>query len=240
MTTDVHSMPEPPAVRPVAPWWHTTLLVAMLVGLALAGALFQRNELAKPPVTPSPTAVLQLYLSLIAMEWALIYYVWKVGLRRTGTSLRELIGGRWGSARDVAVDVALGLLVWGVWTAISWAWDRWLGPGQAASVAGMLPRSALQIGLWIGVSTSAGIAEELVFRGYFQRQFEASTHSRWVAWLLQAALFGISHGYQGVVACMKIAVFGALFGLLAMRRGSLRPGMIGHAWTDVAAGIFRL
>src|ERR1700730_3658534 len=55
---------------------------------------------------------------------------------------------------------------------------------------------------------------------------------------LQAALFGISHGYQGVEAAVKIAIFGALYGLIALWRGSLRPGMIAHAGSDILSGIF--
>jgi hypothetical protein len=117
------------------------------------------------------------------------------------------------------------------------AWSRWLGFGHAASIQTLLPRGPIEIFLWIGVSISAGICEELVFRGYLQRQFEAWTHGIWIALILQAALFGISHGYQGVEACMKIAVFGGLYGLLALYRGSLRPGMMAHAWGDILGGI---
>jgi hypothetical protein len=51
-------------------------------------------------------------------------------------------------------------------------------------------------------------------------------------------LFGISHGYQGIEACVKIACYGALFGLLALWRRSLRPGMVAHAGSDILGGIF--
>jgi len=34
-----------------------------------------------------------------------------------------------------------------------------------------------------------------------------------------------------------ITVFGALFSLLALRRGSLRAGMIAHGWHDIFSGI---
>ena len=117
-------------------------------------------------------------------------------------------------------------------------WDRWVGLGHAASIQTFLPRRAGEILLWVGVSVSAGVCEELVFRGYFQRQFEVFTRSRWIALFLQAALFGISHGYQGLEACVKIAIFGAFYGLLALWRGSLRPGMIAHGGSDILSGIF--
>jgi hypothetical protein len=159
-------------------------------------------------------------------------------LRRTGTKLSELIGGRWTSAKDVLVDLALAVGLWGVWMLFQMGWDRWLGPEHAASIQIFLPRRPLEILLWIGVSISAGICEEFVFRGYFQKQFEALTHRVWIALFLQAVLFGISHGYQGIEACVKIAVFGALYGLLALWRKSLRPGMMAHAGSDILSGIF--
>jgi membrane protease YdiL (CAAX protease family) len=136
------------------------------------------------------------------------------------------------------VDLLLAAAIWGLWTLIQLAWNRWSGPSHAASIQTLLPRGAVETMLWIGVSVSAGICEELAFRGYFQRQFTALARSRWIALFVQAVLFGVSHGYQGVEACAKIALFGLLFGALALWRGSLRPGMVAHAWGDIASGIF--
>jgi uncharacterized protein len=140
--------------------------------------------------------------------------------------------------KDVAVDAGLALGLWTVWMIVEKGWVRWFGPEHAASIQAFLPWRELEILLWVGVSISAGICEELVFRGYFQRQFEVFTRSRWTALLLQAVLFGISHGYQGVEASVKIAIFGALYGLLAMWRRSLRPGMMAHSGSDILSGIF--
>ena len=49
----------------------------------------------------------RLYLSMIAGEWALAYYVWKVGLRRTATTIGELIGGKWASLRAILPPVSI-------------------------------------------------------------------------------------------------------------------------------------
>jgi membrane protease YdiL (CAAX protease family) len=182
--------------------------------------------------------VVPLYLSLMAMEWGLFVWVWRGGLRGTGTMLRELIGGRWASIEDVFVDCGLAIGLWAVWTLVEMTWSRWLGRGHAASIQTFLPQRGLEILLWIGVSISAVFCEELVFRGYFQKQFETLTHSRWIASVMQAVLFGVSHGYQGVEACVKIASFGALYGLLAVWPGSLRPGLMAHAGSDILSGVF--
>lgn len=224
--------------RLVAPRWHTALFVALFLALTLGGALFQREARSQPGKLLQHPNVVPLYLSLIAMEWGLLLYVSRAGLRRTGTKLRELIGGSWTTPKDVAVDAGLAIGLWTLWTLVQKGWDVWLGPGHAASIQTFLPRRGLEILLWIGVSISAGICEEVVFRGYFQRQFEVFTRSKWIALCLQAALFGISHGYQGVEACVKIALFGALYGSVALWRRSLRPGIVAHAGSDILSGIF--
>jgi len=54
---------------------------------------------------------------------------------------------------------------------------------------------------------------------------------------LQAVLFGVSHGYQGLRPCLGITAYGLLFGLLAEWRKSLRPGIIAHAGTAIGAAL---
>ena len=224
--------------RPIASVLHTALLVALFLGLAAAGALFQQNTPPDGASTARHPDVVGLYLTLIAAEWGLVFYVWKGVRRRGAIGLRDLIGGRWLKARDLLVDAALAFGAWSVWMALLAAWSRWIGSEPAVSINPLLPRGAVEVSLWILLSLSAGVCEELVFRGYLLRQFESLLGGRWSALALQAALFGVSHGYQGSGACLKIALYGALFGMLALWRGSLRPGMMGHAFTDIMAGLF--
>jgi membrane protease YdiL (CAAX protease family) len=219
---------------PMRPMW---VLIGIFLAMALWGALAQRQA-AHAAAFPRPASPAAIYAGLILTEWGLALYVWRAGLGRRRGSLRELIGGRWSRPRDVAVDAAIGLLTWALWSAVSLLWRSWSGPDTAASIDTLLPHRPHEILLWIVLSMSAGFSEELVFRGYLQRQFQALTGSAPLALVLQAALFGVSHGYQGVRACLRIAVYGLLFGGLAMRRRSLRPGMIAHAWTDIASGLF--
>jgi membrane protease YdiL (CAAX protease family) len=240
MTTLAVAPESPPAPRLIAPIAHTIALVLLFVVMAAGGAMLQQRAAAHSTTLPAPGRPTTLYLSLIAMEWGLVLYVVRGGLRRTGTSLRDLVGGRWSRARDVVRDVVVALAAWGVWTLLSWTASRALGPDHAASVQSLLPRHPIDVALWVALSVSAGFAEELVFRGYLFTQFRALTRSTGVALVLQAVLFGISHGYQGVRACATITVYGLLFGALARMNRSLRPGMIAHAWTDIAAGLLRI
>lgn len=235
MLTITGSSSEPFRPKAIAPWKHTAVLVAFFLALTLAGIIFQHRAGSPEAIVPQHRNMSPLYLSLILGQWGLLYYVWKVGLRRTGTKLSELIGGRWVRLKDVLFDavLAVGLLM--IWLLIQSAWDRLLGPGHAASIRSLLPQQPIELVLWVALSISAGFCEEVIFRAYFQKQFEALTHSMWIALLLQAVLFGISHGYQGVAAALKITIFGSLFGLFAWWRKSLRPGIIAHALTDILA-----
>lgn len=219
--------------RPVASARHSVIIIVAFLAMALAGALFQRKLASAPPA--AHPSVLPLYLQLLALEWGLFLYVWKRGLRRTGTTLRELIGGR---SRSWLITVVTAIGLWVAWQLVATGWNRAVGPSHDASIAAYLPRGAVESSLWVVLSLTAGFCEELVFRGYFQRQFAAWTGSRWLAVGLQAVLFGVSHGYQGFAACAEIACFGVLYGAVALWIRDLRPGMLAHAMTDILSGIF--
>jgi membrane protease YdiL (CAAX protease family) len=89
------------------------------------------------------------------------------------------------------------------------------------------------------LSISAGIGEEIVFRGYLQKQFQAATGSIVAAVILQGAIFGLAHTYQGWKQVFVIAVLGILYGALVAWRRNLRASMIAHAWSDIFEGWLR-
>jgi len=222
--------------RPVASARHAAVLVAILLLVALAGAA---SRPATHATAGRAAAALPVYASVLAMEWGLVWYVWRGGLRRTGTSIAALVRPAHSPA-GVARDLALGLGAWGALWLLSSAWSAVTGERPDAVVTALMPRGAIESAAWVAVSLSAGFCEELVFRGYLQRQLHAWTGRGWLAVVLQAAVFGVAHGYQGVLPCAKIALIGLLFGALAWRRGGLVPGMFAHALVDVLAGLARI
>jgi membrane protease YdiL (CAAX protease family) len=221
------------AIAPVASWRHTGRLVAIFVVLGASGLLLHRG--APPtPAAPGPHPPLAaLYASLIAAEWLLFRLV-TAGLKAKGNDWRTLMGRTGSGGGDVARDALLGVLLCAAWvTAVLVVRSSSTDPAGPS----LLPQSALETALWIVLSLSAGFCEEITFRGYFQRQFEACAHRPAVALALQAALFGIAHGYQGLPSVLAIAGYGVIFGALALWRGSLRPGIVAHALTDLALGL---
>lgn len=183
---------------------------------------------------------LQIYLTVAAMDWALLYFCW-AGVHRFGGNLETLSGGRWTSWKSVAVDLAIAVPFWVVWEAaafgVHWILDsNLIGPNTAKTVNSLLPQTPLEILVWIGVSITAGICEELAFRGFLQRQFHALTGNVAVAILAQGLVFGLFHAYQGWRNVAVISILGVLFGALAAWRRNLRANIVVHAWSDIWGG----
>jgi membrane protease YdiL (CAAX protease family) len=195
---------------------------------------------AAPGQLASHSQAIPIYLTVGLMDWALLYFCWSA-VHHSGGNLRTLSGGRWTSWKDVGVDVAIALPFWALWEGVAYG-AHWLlahglpESGAAKTVNSLLPQSLLEIVVWIGVSITAGICEELAFRGFLQRQFHALTGSIVAAVLLQGLVFGLFHAYQGWRNVAVISVLGALYGALAAWRGNLRVTIMTHAWGDVWEG----
>jgi uncharacterized protein len=219
--------------KQVAPLWHTLGLLMILLTISLGLFRMQSLSPAADKTGEHHRGNVTLYLSVIVSEWALFSYVWLGGLRRDAVRLPDLIGGRWSNMKTVLLDIAVAAAFWTVWTAVAIAMNFVTGPSHTESLGFLHPRGVLEITLWVMMSMTAGFCEELVYRGYLQRQVLALTGSTALAVLAQAALFGVGHWYQGSKMVIVITVLGVLFGILAHWRKSLRPGMISHAWSDI-------
>jgi len=64
-----------------------------------------------------------------------------------------------------------------------------LGPSHAKSTSVIFPHGALEMAFWAVISLTAGIVEELVYRGYLQTQLARMGLPVGVAILVQAAIF---------------------------------------------------
>jgi len=244
---------EPPVWRAIAPLWHTLILLIGIILLSFAGASQLSGEHAE-------IDRLQTYAFTAGTELSMLAWVY-FGLRLRKMPFRSLLGSVSGSFRSLAIDFGLALAFWigalfvlanlGIyWTLTEAAIKhRPLFPGKELApdpsqqqtihtLAQLAPTDIREVVAWIFLCILAGIAEELVFRGYLQRQFTAWSRGAAVVGVIGSALFfGAAHGYQGARNMVLLAVFGVLFSLLALFRRSLRPGIFAHAWHDLIAGL---
>jgi uncharacterized protein len=213
----------------IASTWHT-LFIVLAVAFWAYRATFSAAQ-ARIGVGPSRPFM---YLRTMLFEWLLLAIV-IVGVRLHRAPLQAIFGQRWRSIADVLRDLGLGIaLMIGeiiVVTIVS-ALER---DTSNQSIAFLIPRSPFEVFLWIALSTTAGICEEAIYRGYFQRQFAALSRSTTAGIILSGAAFGAVHGYQGWRRALPIAIMGVIFGLVAQWRDSVRPGMFAHAIQDSIA-----
>jgi uncharacterized protein len=223
----------------LAPWWHTLLIVALILGLSAAGVA-RMGHLAhrQPRLIPN-------YLLTIAYEWVLAALAfWGIRMRRVPP--QQLLGEWRPGARAWLSDFAIAVLFWAIALmllsvlaqGLHYGFGSNVDPRKIADVTRRLaPSTATEMVLFLILSISAGICEEFVFRGYLQQQFARIGGGIWSGVVLAALLFGCAHSYEGLAGVLLIAAYGAMFGVLVLFRRGLRTGMIAHAWHDSVSGV---
>jgi membrane protease YdiL (CAAX protease family) len=241
----------PPAVTPaapvsapastqlIAPIWHTIAIVVIILG----NSYFAYTRLSH---NIQSRGRMLLYLETMVWQLLLFGLVW-FGLRLKKTKLRDIIGGQWNKAEDFLIDAAIALGFWIVslliLTGLKFAFglaslDAKRSAEQVKQTIGAItPRTAAELGIFVLLALCAGFFEEIIFRGYLQKQLGAITRNAYAGLVIAAIIFGAGHGYQGKALMALIAIYGTMFGTLVLLRKSLRPGMMAHAWQDAFSGI---
>jgi len=80
------------------------------------------------------------YISVLVSAWLLVLYV-RMGVHKRGVRLRDLVGGRWATPKEVIKEVDLGAGLWAVW--IGLMNPHILGGGTNAA-QGLLPQGILE------------------------------------------------------------------------------------------------
>lgn len=235
---------ETKAAAQIASWGWLIGFFLIGAGVVVMGFLAQHagsanSGRAAAGQLASHSQAIPIYLGAIFMDWALLYYCW-AGAHRFGGSLWTLSGGRWTSWREVAVDAAIAVPFWVLWEVVAYGVWRLLaatmGSSSAKTVDSLLPHSLLEVVIWIATSITAGVCEEMAFRGFLQRQLHALSGNVAVAVAGQGVVFGLFHSYQGWRNVVVISVLGMLYGALAAWRRNLRVNMVTHAFGDIWEG----
>jgi CAAX protease family protein len=109
-------------------------------------------------------------------------------------------------------------------------------PEEPEMVHLLMPET-LREKLWalFGMSPTAGICEEFLYRGFLLAEVSGWSHS--VVWgvVVSSAAFGLAHIYQGANGMLRAALLGAMLAYPVVRLGSLYPSMTAHFLIDAAA-----
>jgi membrane protease YdiL (CAAX protease family) len=110
------------------------------------------------------------------------------------------------------------------------------GMRDAGLTGALLPRTPAEKIAWVGVSVTAGVCEEFVYRGFLIAGLAIATGSLAVAVVVAAAAFGFVHAYQQPAGVLRAALIGLLLTAPVLALGSILPAIIAHAAYDLIAG----
>jgi membrane protease YdiL (CAAX protease family) len=99
----------------------------------------------------------------------------------------------------------------------------------------ILPKTAEERRWFVLVAITAGVCEEILYRGFLIHYFRDLPISIGVigALILSSCVFGFAHLYQGVVGIVQTTILGAIFGVIFIVTGSLLLPMVLHALIDL-------
>ena len=211
----------PPKAGPIAPWWHTVLIV----GFFLTAPIFLGS------LGPSGRVELTIgYILVLEIQWGMVLMC-VIGFAMRNHNPLEVVLERGvpvhlGRNAFYGILALVAMLVVDVLVAVILPWGRHRSQGR-------IPQTASEVLLLAAIAISAGITEEFIFRGYLLRQFSALPGGQAMPVVLQAIVFAAAHGYaQSPAGVVQKFVFAVLMAWLTRRQRSLTAAIICHSLND--------
>ena len=213
------------------------LAVVLIAGLPL-WSMRSWRRLHRAIRADDPCARLTAYRRVVVVQWSLVALLavhWVVqGHAFASLGLDFPLDLRVLGA--FLVSGALGMLVHGqASTALADAETRREARGQITDLRPMLPHTPDEYSWFRPVAWTAGICEEILYRGYLPWLFALYTDDL-AAFGVATLVFGLGHAYQGTSGILKTTLVGAVMSLLTWASGSLVPAMVLHVAIDAING----
>jgi uncharacterized protein len=216
------------------------LLALILIAVA---PLMDHFDIKKLKAGTDPKRKLHYYRKIIVWLWALAAVACAaVGLRLLFTINASAGGVSWLSGRSwVRIVVAgvvaalIGLIFLPAVQAMRNEKVRAAYTKATRVFSFFLPVTVDERRWWFPVSISAGVCEEVLYRGFLPHYFHASAFHLGliVALVISSIVFGMAHLYQGMRGVIESSVMGFIFGIIFILTGSLLIPIAIHAATDL-------
>jgi len=203
--------------------WAVVLLVPLPLLMILQG-----RKLAEIEELPRTEA----YASSIVSLWLLAFATAAVGLvSGYDAAMLGLV------TLPLTETVLLTAVLTAAGVAVLFAF-RFAGVTEPDIVRQLMPVTRRDRALFVGVSVTAGVCEEIVFRGFLIHVLHTSTGSLPLALLLSSGAFGVAHAYQQPIGAVRAALLGLILAIPFVYTGSLVPSIIAHAMIDILSGLW--
>jgi membrane protease YdiL (CAAX protease family) len=211
--------------------------------LIVVTPLWDWYEIPRLKASTDPGKKIRFYWKIAVASWVCaVLAVLTVGVLTVSTihkvprEISWLDAGSRGAA--VMEGITAGMLIAIMLPAILALWSQKIRAkaGKAAKrLAFLLPSSLRERRWWWLVCITAGICEEVVYRGFLLHYFHMLPFHLSLTWAIVASsvIFGIGHLYQGVAGGVQTAVIGFVFAAMYVMTGSLLIPIVVHAVMDL-------
>lgn len=207
-------------LRPIG--WLFLLVICVLLPL---GAMRQHHRLAAGTLQATRTRI---YVSVIATHAVLLLMAWAV--------VREERLDLFPPYRPSALHIAIGVVALVVGLLPIFERFRIDDPVARERTRVIAPRTPREFAFFYLLSTTAGIAEEITYRGVLFTLLAAILRSWWISALIAAGVFGIVHLFQGWKSAGIAALMGLLEHIVVGLTGTLWVAVVAHAFHDAIVG----
>ncbi|WP_462413555.1 CPBP family intramembrane glutamic endopeptidase [Neobacillus sp. Marseille-QA0830] len=110
---------------------------------------------------------------------------------------------------------------------------------EKTTFADIMPKTIEDRKMWTYVSWTAGITEEMIYRGFsiFALSQLFPDVSLWIILVASSVLFGLAHTYQGVSNVVRTSLVGLFFALIYIGLNSIIPLIVLHFLIDYVGKI---
>lgn len=102
----------------------------------------------------------------------------------------------------------------------------------------LLPVTRSDRALFVVVSATAGVCEEIMFRGFLIMTLTAATQSPVLGVTLAAVAFGVVHAYQDAAGVAVASLLALVLTVPVLITGSLYPSIVAHFAIDIIGGFW--
>jgi len=190
---------------------------------------------------PLPSKIrLRIYYSLIVSQWVLVALV-TLFFASAGRSLGDL--GQSLGPRPLGTLVTAGAVLAAFSVLSIFTTQQLKGaspsdlPRRMRRAGKILPQTGEERAWFAVVAVTAGVCEEILYRGFVPWAVASWTGNVLLAYGLAAVVFGLGHAYQGRDGMVVTGILGLVFGALAFSVKSLLPGQLLHVAIDLVNGI---
>ncbi len=92
--------------------------------------------------------------------------------------------------------------------------------------------------IYVLLSLSAGVFEEILYRGYLISLLSDGWNNIWIAVVGAGLLFGMGHLYQGLEGILKTFLIGVVLGIIFAATGSLLSCIVLHILIDLSSIVY--